>query len=167
VIISIDNGDQLLTVGLEDFAKARSSAPPLRKAYGSTQYQQNQDIMDSLALMTSENALPSSRTKSIRIEREEVDSELADLDSLMGQVRISPYRRKDQPLGFRISGIPRDSVLRKLGLRSRDVIKEINGQVITSPSQAAFFFNSLSEGGELAIKLKRRRRDLLINLNIE
>ena len=51
----------------------------------------------------------------------------------MGQLRISPYRRGDQPSGFRISGIPRDSVLRKLGLRSRDIIREVNGQVIYKP----------------------------------
>jgi general secretion pathway protein C len=136
VIISIDNGDQLLTVGLEDFAK-------------------------------SPRAAPRSRTKPIRIDREEVESALADVDGLMGQLRIAQYRRKDQPIGFRISGIPRNNVLRKLGLRSRDVIKGVNGQVITSPDQAEDFFKTLSAASELTIKLNRSRKDRLIHLNIK
>ena len=60
-----------------------------------------------------------------------------------------------------------DSVLRKLGLRSRDVIREVNGQVIAGPDQAVDFFNTLSKGGDLTIKLKRRRRDRWIHLDIE
>ena len=167
VIISIDHEDQLLTVGLEDFAKSLSATPPQRQEQSNFQNQQNLDISDSFSLAASEGAPPRLRTKSIRLDREEVESALADVDGLMGQLRISQYRRKDQPLGFRISGIPRDSVLRKLGLRSRDIIKEVNGQAITSPDQAEGFFKTLSAGGELTIKLKRRRKDRLIHLNIE
>jgi type II secretory pathway component PulC len=54
-----------------------------------------------------------------------------------------------------------------MGLRSRDVIVGINGEDIKGPEQAAEFFGKISEGGEITIKLKRRRRTRQINLNIE
>ena len=167
VIISIDNGDQLLTVESEDFGKPQGFSLSQMEDHSSFQNQRDPDIDDSFALATPESTLPRSRTKSIRLERDEVESALADIDGLMGQLRISPYKRGGQPSGFRISGITRDSVLRKLGLRSRDVIREVNGQVIAGPDQAVDFFNTLSQGGDLTIKLKRRRRDRWIHLDIE
>ena len=167
MILRIDNEHQLLSVEPKDFAKARGSAPRQRKKRRRIQNQPNPDEDDSLALAKTESTPPPSRTKSIRLKRDDVESALVDINGLMEQLRIAPYQRNDQPSGFRISGIRRDSVLRKLGLRSRDIIKEVNGQVMTSPAQAEDFFRTLSEGGELKIKLKRRRRDRWIHLNID
>ena len=73
----------------------------------------------------------------------------------------------DQPAGFRISRVQPRSVLRKIGLRSRDVIVGVNDQEITSPEQAVEFFQTLAEGGDVTIKIKRRRRSRQIKLSIE
>jgi type II secretory pathway component PulC len=54
-----------------------------------------------------------------------------------------------------------------MGLRSRDVIVGVNDESITDPAQAADFFQTIAEGGEVTIKLKRRRRTRQIRLNIE
>jgi type II secretory pathway component PulC len=54
-----------------------------------------------------------------------------------------------------------------MGLRSRDVIVGIDDETITGPDQAADFFQRLAGGGEVTIKLKRRRRTRQIKLNIE
>ena len=77
------------------------------------------------------------------------------------------YKSGDQEAGFRLGSITRDSVLRKMGLRSRDVIVGIDDEIITSPDQASDFFKKLADGGEVTIKLKRRRRTRQIKLNIE
>ena len=167
MILRIDNEHQLLSVEPKDFAKARGSARRQGKKRRRIQNQPNPDEDDSLDLKKPESTPPPSRTKSIRLKRDDVESALVDINGLMERLRIAPYKRNDQPSGFRISGIPRDSVLRKFGLRSRDIIKEVNGQVMTSPAQAEDFFRTLSEGGELEIKLKRRRRDRWIHLDIE
>jgi type II secretion system protein C len=86
---------------------------------------------------------------------------------MMQQMRLTPYMQGDQPSGFRLGNIPRDSVLRKMGLRSRDVIVGVNDESITDPAEAADFFQKIAEGGEVTIKLKRRRRTRQIHLNIE
>jgi type II secretory pathway component PulC len=54
-----------------------------------------------------------------------------------------------------------------MGLRSRDVIIGMDEESITSPDQASDFFQKLAEGGEVTIKLKRRRRTRQIRINIE
>ena len=85
----------------------------------------------------------------------------------MQQMPVTPYMQGEQAAGFRITSIPRDSVLRKMGLRSRDVIVGIDDETITGPDQASDFFQRLAGGGEVTIKLKRRRRTRQIKLNIQ
>jgi type II secretory pathway component PulC len=85
----------------------------------------------------------------------------------MQQIRISPYKLGDHPSGFRLGNIPRDNVLRKMGFRSRDIIKEVNDQDITGTEQAADFFAKLAEGGELTVKLKRRRKTRRMKIVVE
>jgi type II secretory pathway component PulC len=107
------------------------------------------------------------RTSSIRLKRDELVGSFADIDGLMEQMKITAYKSGDEAAGFRLGSITRDSVLRKMGLRSRDVIVGIDEETITSPDQAADFFKRLADGGEVTIKLKRRRRTRQIKLNIE
>jgi type II secretion system protein C len=85
----------------------------------------------------------------------------------MEKINVRPYMQGDQPSGFRISNIPADSVLRKMGLRSRDVIVGVGEDDITSPDQASDFFERLASGEEITIRVKRRRRTRQIKLNIE
>jgi type II secretory pathway component PulC len=51
------------------------------------------------------------------------------------------------------------------------VVTQINDTAITGPEQAADFFRTLAEGGEVTIQIQRsrgvRRRPREINLNIE
>jgi PDZ domain-containing secreted protein len=65
------------------------------------------------------------------------------------------------------SRLPTQRVPRRTWLRSRDGIVVVNDQEITSPEQAVEFFQRLAEGGDITIKLKRRRRSRQIKLNIE
>jgi general secretion pathway protein C len=167
VVITTAEGDQLLIVSPEDFGKPQSSVPSQQQASRSFKYQRQTLGSGDSSSSTTGSTVPRVRTSSIRLERDEVEASLADIDTLMQQVRISPYRKGDQSSGFRISNIPAKSALRKMGLRSRDVIVGINGEDIKGPEQAAEFFGKISEGGEITIKLKRRRRTRQINLNIE
>jgi type II secretory pathway component PulC len=63
--------------------------------------------------------------------------------------------------------IPPRNILRKMGLRSRDVVTGVNDQEITSPDQDAEVFEKLAAGGEVTITIERRRRTRKISLNIE
>ena len=157
VVITTAKGDELLTVEIKESGKRSTSSSPTRRVGSSSSFKQQ----------TPSSPRSSARTSSISLKRDEVESSLADIDAMMQQMRLTPYMQGDQPSGFRLGNIQRDSVLRKMGLRSRDVIVGVNDESITDPAQAADFFQTIAEGGEVTIKLKRRRRTRQIRLNIE
>jgi general secretion pathway protein C len=157
VVITTAKGDELLTVEVKESSKRATSYSPARQV-GSSSFSEQQ---------ASVSPRRSARTSSISLKRDEVGVALADIDKLKEQVGLTPYMQGDEPSGFRVGNIAADSVLRKMGLRSRDVIIGVDEESITSPDQASDFFKKLADGGEVTIKLKRRRRTRQIQLNIE
>ncbi len=95
---------------------------------------------------------------SIRLDREELESQMANLNELMQQVRIRPFMEGKRPAGFLVSNIKPGSLFSKMGLRNGDVIQGVNGETITTPDQAVELYESLMEGGEIALEIKRGRR---------
>jgi type II secretion system protein C len=156
VVITTAKGDELLTVEIKE---SRKAATATQSKYIGSQSSSGQQATGS--------RLQRARTSSIRLKRDEVADSFADIEGLMEQMKIAPYKSGDEAAGFRLGSIKRDSVLRKMGLRSRDVIVGIDDETITSPDQASDFFKRLADGGEVTIKLKRRRRTRQIKLNIE
>ena len=160
MIITTAKGDLLLTVEDKDFGKGRGSGSKQRLGPSSLKSSQPTGGQASRR-----------RVRSINLKREEVQKSLADTDQLLEDLTISPFMQGDEPAGFIISKIPRGSILTKMGLRNGYVVTQINDQSITGPEQAAEFFKTLAEGGEVSIQIRRsrgvRRRSRQINLNIE
>ncbi len=104
---------------------------------------------------------------SIRLDREELESQMANLNELMQQVRIRPFMEGKRPAGFLVSNIKPGSLFSKMGLRNGDVIQGVNGEAITTPDQAIELYESLMEGGEIALEIKRGRRKQNLRYEIE
>jgi general secretion pathway protein C len=156
VVITTAEGDELLTVEIKESGRSASGTP---SRYIGSQATSAQEPPETRRRMVS--------TSSISLKRDEVAASLADVGTLMEQIRLTAYMQDDQPAGFRLGFIPRNSVLRKMGLRSRDVIVGVDDESIASPDEAPDFFQKLADGGEVTIKLKRRRRMRQIKLRIE
>ncbi len=102
-----------------------------------------------------------------RIARAEVLSALGNIDKLMQTVRISPYVKNNESAGFKVTNIPSESILRRIGLRDGDVIRGVDKKIISSPNQAREFFERLVEGGDITLKVKRYRTTRALSLSIE
>jgi type II secretion system protein C len=169
VVITTDKGDLLLTIDEEDFGKGRKASSSQPRA--STRLTSPQPGAGTAGYDSSVRQLPRRRARSINIKQEEVAASLADTQQLMEKLSITPFVQDDQPAGFIIGKIPRGSVLTKMGLRNGYVVTQVNDTPITGPEQAAEFFRTLADGGEVTIQVKRsrgvRRRARQINLNIE
>jgi general secretion pathway protein C len=105
--------------------------------------------------------------RSIRLDREELESQMANLNELMQQVRIRPFMEGKRPAGFLVSNIKPGSLFSKMGLRNGDVIQGVNGENITTPDQAVELYESLMEGGEIALEIKRGRRKQNLRYDVE
>jgi general secretion pathway protein C len=108
-----------------------------------------------------------SPTSSIQLDREELESQMADLNELMQQVRIRPFMEGRNPAGFLVSNIKPGSLFSKMGLRNGDVIQGVNGESITTPDQAIELYESLMEGGDIDLDIKRGRRTQKLRYAVE
>ena len=156
VIIGTDRGDRLLTVENAEPRQMATTRSATQRAVAKA----------SAPSQTSKSLSPGARTRFFSLDREEVEASLADTDQILQEVQISPYMIADRPSGFRLGNIKADSVLARMGLRNGVVITDVNGETITGPDQAVMFFQTLKKGGDIAIKIKRRRRTIQIHLNI-
>jgi general secretion pathway protein C len=101
------------------------------------------------------------------LNREEIESSMSDLNTLMQQVRIRPYMEANKPAGFLVSDIKPGSIFARMGLRNGDVIRRVNDQAISSPEQAIELYRGLMEGGEIALEIKRGQKSEKINYEVE
>jgi general secretion pathway protein C len=110
---------------------------------------------------------PPAETSSIQLDREELESQMANLNELMQQVRIRPFMEGKNPAGFLVSNIKPGSLFSKMGLRNGDVIQGVNGATITTPDQAIELYESLMEGGSIDLDIKRGRRTEKLRYAVE
>ena len=114
---------------------------------------------------------PASKAEGLQFDRSEVEAALGNIDQVIQQLNISPFVQAGKPAGFRIGKIPAESILVQMGLRTGNLIAGVNDQDITSPEQATKFFQSLIQGGDITIKVRKSRgvriRSRLIHLKIE
>jgi len=145
VVINTGGRDEVLTMLPEE--STEKSAAPARPTRG--------------------RPTPPSETSSIQLDREELESQMADLNELMQQVRIRPFMEGNNPAGFLVSNIKPGSLFSKMGLRNGDVIQGVNGETITTPDQAIELYESLMEGGSIDLDIKRGRRTQKLRYAVE
>jgi len=108
---------------------------------------------------------PSKRTK-IKVKRSDLEKSMNNLNEVFKQVRVRPHFFNGKPDGLTISGIKPQSVFRKLGLKSGDVILGVDGKDIRSIDDALKFYRSLGESANLQLKIKRRGMPRTIDYDI-
>jgi general secretion pathway protein C len=106
-------------------------------------------------------------SSSIRLDRDDLESQMANLNELMQQVRIRPFMEGKRPAGFLISNIKPGSLFSKMGLRNGDVIQGVNGESVSNPEQAIELYEGLMEGGDIELDIKRGRRRQKLQYEIQ
>lgn len=91
------------------------------------------------------------------LDRSMVDTALGDLDSLSRMARARPHKDADGNVdGFRLSGVRRNKLGYKIGIRSGDVVHSVNGQSLTSLQEAMGAMESLKSGSDFEFEITRR-----------
>jgi general secretion pathway protein C len=151
VIVDAGRGEELLALDLEETGKKIEFSPPSQPPVRGRR--------------------TASRAEARRFDRAEVEAALQNVDQVIKDLNITPFVRAGKPTGFRIGKLPADSILVAMGLRNGDLITGVNDQDITSPDQAAEFFQTLKQGGDVTIKVRKgrgvRMRGRVIHLKIE
>ena len=80
---------------------------------------------------------------SVTVAREDLEKAFKDVKGLMSQVRIRPVILDSGSRGLQLVGIRQGSIFDKYGLKSGDILQEINGAVIENPARLASLYDGL------------------------
>lgn len=96
------------------------------------------------------------------VRREDLNKYTSDLSSILNQARMVPNivpgsgGRVD---GFRFVSLQPNSIYEKLGFKPGDVIKEVNGEPVNSPTKAMELYNALRTEARIKLKVERDGKD--------
>jgi len=101
------------------------------------------------------------------IDRDLIDFYATHIPELMKQGTVYTHRNEAGDLeGFRV-GLTRCSIVRQGGLRSGDVVKDINGVRINTIFQAVGAYFKLRDEPTLQVRVERRGKPMLFSYDIE
>lgn len=119
---------------------------------------------------TEEQTAPESVTKEDSLQtisREEINKNVENLNQFMTQVRLRPYFVEGKPEGFMVSQIAQGSLLERIGLRSGDILKGVNGIPIDSPEKAFEVYQQLKEESTIVLDIERNKTLQTLTFNIQ
>lgn len=102
-----------------------------------------------------------------RIDREMLNEQLDDLQSLSKGARVIPHYKDGRPQGFKIVGVRPGSLYSHIGVRSGDVLKGVNGEEITSPNKALELYEQLKNSSNVNVEIERRGRPVNLEYSIQ
>jgi hypothetical protein len=104
-----------------------------------------------------------------RIDRGMLNEQLQDLAKLGREARVIPNYDKDSGSykGFKLIGVRPNSLYRAIGIRSGDVIMQINGEELSSPGKALELFTKLQTSSSITLDIMRRGKQQTMSYKIE
>jgi general secretion pathway protein C len=112
-------------------------------------------------------AAPTPVEREMIVDREMVSDAMGDIGELMKQVRIRPYFEEGRPSGLSLTGIRPDSIFRKMGLRSGDVLQAVDGEEIRSVDDVVRLYEKIGSTDGVTLQIKRRGRVQDINFQVQ
>lgn len=111
-------------------------------------------------------APPGDDQTQFNVPESELESALANLPQLLSQARAVPYFRNNQSIGMRLFAIRRGSLYEKLGLKNGDILKAVNNNSLSDPTQALKLFEQLKTERNIQVKVERGGQDLDLSYSI-
>lgn len=126
------------------------------------------DKRDSPAIASGKKA--GNYARKISLTSKEMGGMINNLDSLSKQIRFKPYSQNNKARGYRISNLGKGSILyKKLGLRPKDIVTEINGQPLDSLENITNLYDQFTKQGldsTVEVKIQRNGRPTVLEYEI-
>lgn len=141
VIVQTNSSEKVITMSSSQFAEAQQ---PARQ--------------ENSAPIAFGPRPPESRMHDTRyLDQKSVATALADIEAILQTASIETVSVYGNPVGVRISPIEPGSIFSSIGLKTGDVIQEVNGIQVARPEEAIAIFQQLKTGDDVDIKVKGRR----------
>lgn len=107
-----------------------------------------------------------SRTKQVKKESPNIsgfrEQVMADPSKLMEIARATPAMVNGEFTGFRLQPGRKRKFFKQLGFKPNDILIEVNGIIVDSPSKGAMILGELSQAAELSVTVRRKGQDVHI-----
>lgn len=88
-----------------------------------------------------------------------VEEAMKDPEKLASQIRVTPHKGADGSVeGYRLSGVRRNSLFSKLGIKNGDVVHAVNGKPLNSVSSAMNAYETLQKDKNFSFEITRRNQ---------
>jgi type II secretion system protein C len=101
------------------------------------------------------------------VKRAEIDSQMANFNSLITQARAVPEMQGGEMVGFRLMQIQPGSFYEKIGLKVGDIITSSSGQKITDVNKAFEMLKDLKHMNSLDLGILRNGKEVNLNYDIQ
>ena len=101
-----------------------------------------------------------------QVKRSDLNDYLGRLPEVLNQARVVPYTKNGEIKGFRFASIDKGSVFENLGFEKGDVIKEVDGETVTTPEQALELFERLKGGSGFKMLVEKAGKDVELEYNV-
>jgi type II secretion system protein C len=101
-----------------------------------------------------------------RLNRDDLVEQLDSFAQMMQEARLTPHFTGGQADGFMISNLPKNSFLARMGLRSGDIMKGVNGQKFGSLEEFFQAYQQLQTEPTLQIEVERSNRTEMLTYEI-
>jgi len=131
------------------------------------------EILEMEKLLAAAGARPSpiqtvvSEPQNIAIKRSQIEGAVQNPNQLLQEIKIRPHFEKGKLDGLTITAIKPDSIFRKMGLVSGDILTSVDGEKIESMNDALKFYETMKSASAVKLDIKRRGQTQTIEYNIE
>lgn len=101
------------------------------------------------------------------LSRKILNADIQNFPKLLSQAKVVPYFAQGKSAGFVIMEIVKGSLYERIGLKNGDVIQKVNGQAITSASQAMRMYQNLQHASSIDLELMRHGTIVPIHYEIK
>jgi type II secretion system protein C len=109
--------------------------------------------------------IPSSQNEPIyQVPIADVVSSFSEPKTVIEQTIASPHLSEGRPDGFYLGRLRAADVLYRIGLRTGDVVKGVDGMAFEGPQDAERFLSRLSQGGRMELQISRRGQDRKVDV---
>lgn len=125
------------------------------------------------------NPMPQSTTASLglgenqrgegtfQVPLDEVPSSPSDIRNVIEEMSLRPQTSEGKISGLSVGRLRAKDILSRIGLRTADIIKGLDGHEFTSPGDLEYLFQQLAQGGNFTVVVERRGQVQKLNVLVE
>ncbi len=100
------------------------------------------------------------------ISRSFLFSHFSNVSRLLREVNVAPYFHGKEVKGYVIRWLSRTSALRRMGLRTGDIVREINGIPLRQPQDIFNIMKSAMSSDVIRVRITRGSRDVVLEYDV-